>query len=81
MLKSESMFLEEVLARLTNGETVYIFDEYEEAVFKFVPIGGHVDAYIRRSQCREHQISWTSDIAFEARLGGQFITEQDYKKY
>ena len=75
------MFLEEVLAKLTNGETVYILNEYEEAVFKFVPTGGHVEAYIRRHRCREQQISWTSNVAFEAKLEGEFITSEEYKKY
>ncbi len=74
------MFIQEVLKRLDNGETVYIFDEYEEAVFKFMPTIPR-EVYIRRSRGREMKIGWDSDIAYEARLGGEFITKEKYSNY
>lgn len=74
------MFLEEVFNKLENGEIVYILDEYEEAVFKFMPTIPR-EVYVRRSRQREHNIDWTSNIAYEARLGGKFITAEEYKKF
>lgn len=74
------IFIQDVLKKLDDGETVYIYDEYEEAVFKFLPTTPR-EVYIRRSRSREMKIGWDSDIAYEARLGGEIITKEEYVKY
>lgn len=74
------IFIQEVLKKLDDGEIVYIYDDYEESVFRFMPTMPR-ESYIRKRGGREQAIDWSSDVAYEARLGGEFITEEQYRKY
>ena len=74
------MFLQDVLKKLDDGQYVYIIDEYEGAVFRFEPSTPRI-VYVKRKHSPERMIEWESDIAYEARLGGEFITQEEYYNY
>ena len=78
MLTLKSMRKDDTLLR--DG-VIYVLNEFEGAVFKFTGTGTGNYCEVRRSKQRPYKVECTTNIACEAYLGGDIITEEQYKKY
>lgn len=66
---------------LLRDEVVYVLDEFEGAVFKFTDTGKGNFCEVKFKGEQPYKVECTTNIAFEAYLGGEIITEEQYKKY
>lgn len=66
---------------LQKSESVYILDDYEEAVLRISPNSSLVKVYIKYRGCKETEISSNSEIASKIILAGTLINEDLYNQY
>lgn len=66
---------------LVNHKVMYIFDEYEEAVFEFTGTGKGNYCKIKFKGKQPYKVECITNIAFEALLGGKIITQEEYDNY
>lgn len=61
--------------------TTYIVDDFEGAAFRFTPLRGTYQVFIKWQGKREKQIDRTRPIVGDALLGGRVISENEYNVY
>lgn len=66
---------------LQKGESVYILDDYEEAVLRISPNSSVTKVYIKYRGCKEVEISSISEIASKIILAGEMIDNDLYNQY
>lgn len=67
--------LEKLQKNLLDGKTVFIHDDYENAVIKVQP---DETVFLKMKGKPEREISSTSKIVFDIELGGEFVDEDFY---
>jgi len=73
----------DLVNKLQRGETIYLLDGFENAVFRlfFDKKKGVTRSFIKRRGRSEEEISQSSKIVNEAIMGGQIITEKEYGQF
>lgn len=66
---------------LSRGSPVYLLDSFEGAVFHLYKEGGETIAKAKFKGEKEYLLDSTTKIVYEARLGGEIITEKEYLEY
>jgi len=66
---------------LVKNGVLYIYDDYEEAVFKFTGMGKGNYCEIKFRGEKPYKAECTTDIATQAYLGGEIITKEEYERY
>lgn len=64
---------------LEKNNVVYLYDEYEDAVFKFTGTGKGNYCTVKFRGKAPYQIECTTNLACEAFLGGDIITKEEYE--
>lgn len=68
--------------KFKRNETVYVYDDFEGIVFRFVPNDEkETICFAKRSGKNEYKIDWTTNLVMNARMGGEFITEKEYNEF
>lgn len=68
--------------KLTKGESVYLFDDFEVAAFRLtVRKDRSIAAFCKRKGQPEYNLAASTVLVTEARLTGREITEKDYMEY
>lgn len=77
------MYIEELSKKLVSGKPVFIEDEYEEAIVKFVydKDEKRTRTWIKRKGIAEHEIPQSEEIVLEIQLGGKEVDKDRYDKY
>ncbi|MGB4901257.1 MAG: hypothetical protein WBP00_10820 [Saprospiraceae bacterium] len=71
-----------IVQMLTNGSPpVYLLDSFEGAVFHLYQEGDETKATAKFKGGEEYSIDSTTKLVYEAMLGGELITEKEYKEY
>ncbi|MGI6572584.1 MAG: hypothetical protein ACOX19_04015 [Fermentimonas sp.] len=66
---------------LINYGALYIYDVFEDAVFKFTGMGNGNFCEIKFKGNEPYKAECTTDIATNAYLGGKIITKEEYERY
>lgn len=61
--------------------TTYIVDDFEGAAFRFTPLRGTYQVFIKWQGKREKQIDRTLKIVGDVLLGGRVISAEEYSSY
>jgi len=69
------------LETLEKGQKAYIYDEFEEAVFKFEPQSRGGGRYVKFKGKKEYKAKEGSKLVYEATLGGKLIDEKFYNEF
>ena len=60
---------------------MYLLDDFENAVFKFTDIGEGNYCTAKFKGEKEYRLLCTSNLAFEAFLSGNVISEKEYNEF
>lgn len=66
---------------LLKEGVLYLFDDFEGAVFKFTGTGKGNFCEVKFKGKQPYEVECTTNIACEAYLGGEIITKEQYDKY
>lgn len=66
---------------LSSGSAVYMCDDFEEVAIRLERGDGDTIAHLKHKGRPEIQVDRTAKIVFETKMGGRFITEQEYDQY
>lgn len=66
-------------ARFTTGEDVYFKYDFEDSAFRYE--GSTGDLFTKFRGERERAVETSTTLATDARLGGELITEEEYKLF
>lgn len=69
------------LDHLVKYGLLYVLDDFEGAVFKFTNTGEGSTVEVKFKGEEPYNVDFTTNIATEAFLGGDIITEEQYNKY
>jgi len=69
---------ETLRTKLHNGQNVYIFDEYEDAVIKLVPTDAYTKVFIKRANGKEKEMPGSNETIADIMLNGEEIEESFY---
>lgn len=67
--------------KLRNGQNVYIFDEYEDAVVKLIPMDEKTKVLLKRKTGKEKELPFHLDIVADIVLSGEEVDETFYSNY
>jgi hypothetical protein len=67
--------------KLLEKGIIFVQENFEGLAFKFTASEEGMTCEAKRSQERPYAIDPQSNLAFECLLGGDEITEEEYKKY
>jgi hypothetical protein len=67
--------------KLLEKRIIFVQENFEGLAFKFTASEEGMTCEAKRSQERPYAIDPQSNLAFECLLGGDEITEEEYKKY
>jgi SpoU rRNA methylase family enzyme len=67
--------------KLSAGKTVYILEDFYDAVIRLVPTDSNTISYIKHKGRREIEIDHTEDVVMQIKLGGTEITKEEYDRY
>ena len=71
----------ELYNKLQSGETVYLLDDFEEAVIRLYFDNGQTKSYIKHHGRNEIEITKSDDTVCDIILGGKEISKSEYDKY
>lgn len=66
---------------LAKNKIVYVYDSFEEAVFKFTELGKENFCSVKFKGVKPYKVGCTTNLAMEAYLGGKIISKEKYEKY
>jgi hypothetical protein len=75
---------EYISSKLFKNETVYLLNDYEDIVIKFVPNKRSVECFAKfkgKRKADEYKLERTTNLVLETELGGKIITEKEYDEY
>ncbi|ASM66412.1 hypothetical protein [Bacteroides caccae] len=72
---------QELYNKLQSGETVYLLDDFEEAVVRLYLDNGQTKSYIKHRGCNEIGIPQSNETVCDIILGGKEISKSEYDKY
>lgn len=67
-----------VVERLTNGETVYMKDDFYDAAIRLV---NGKESYLKHKGRNEIPVPHYNDTLCQIELGGEFISKDEYENY
>lgn len=69
--------------RLENDGIVYIYDDYEDAIVKFVSSksAGRMQTWIKRKGRQEREIPQSEPIVLDILMGGKEVNKKFYDDY
>lgn len=68
----------EIYELIDNGEIVYIKDEFLDVAIRLEPSG---NAFLKYKGKKEHEVDYSNETVFEARIGGDIISKAEYEAY
>ncbi len=66
---------------LTQKGVLYLYEDYEDAVFKFTGTGKGNYCTVKFRGKEPYQIECTTNLACQSFLGGDIITKEEYEKF
>lgn len=66
---------------LQKNNIVYLFDDYENAVFKFTKTGKGNACEVKFKNKKPYTLDCTTNLAMQALLGGEIITKEAYENF
>ncbi len=66
---------------LVKHGVLYIYDDYEDAVFKFTGTGKGNYCTVKFRGKEPYKIECATNLACQAFLGGDIITKKEYEKF
>ena len=71
------------IKKLENDGIVYIYDDYEDAIVKFVSskVAGNTQAWIKRKGREEREIPQSEPIVLDIMMGGKAVNKNFYDNY
>jgi hypothetical protein len=72
---------QELYNKLQSGETVYLLDDFEEAVVRLYLDNGQTKSYIKHRGRNEIGIPQSNETVCDIILGGKEISKSEYDKY
>ena len=69
--------------RLTKGEVVYLYDDYEDAIIKFMfnMSDNRTQTWIKRKGRQEREIPQSASIVLDIQMGGEEVDKKFYDNY
>ena len=67
--------------KLLKKGIIYVQDDFEELVLKFTSTHEGTTCEAKRSHEKPYDLDPKSNLAFECLIGGDEITEEQYRKY
>lgn len=69
--------------KLSKGQTVYLFDDFEGAMVKFTfdTKEQRTRTYLKRKGQKPVEVPQSSKTVFEIEMGGKEVTSEAYDKY
>ena len=71
----------ELYNKLQSGETVYLLDDFEEAVIRLYLDNGQTKSYIKHRGRNEIEIPQSNETVCYIILGGIEISKSEYDRY
>lgn len=71
----------ELYNKLQSGETVYLLDDFEEAVIRLYLDNGQTKSYIKHHRRNEIEIPQSNEAVCDIILGGKEISKSEYDRY
>lgn len=65
---------------IKNG-VLYVYDDYEDAVFKFTAMGEGNFCEVKFKGEKPYKVECTTNIATQSYLGGSIITKEEYEDF
>jgi hypothetical protein len=75
------MDLNALIFELKEGESLFIKDLFEELVVKITNNNGTLVSIAKRKGSLPYSIDFKSEIIYEARLGGELISKNEFLEY
>lgn len=71
----------ELYNKLQSGETIYLLDDFEEAVIRLHLDNGQTKSYIKHRGRNEIEIPQFNETVCNIILGGKEISKSEYDRY
>lgn len=71
----------ELYNKLQSGETIYLLDDFEEAVIRLHLDNGQTKSYIKHRGRNEIEIPQSNETVCNIILGGKEISKAEYDRY
>ncbi len=71
------------IKRIENDGIAYIYDDYEDAIIKFVSskVAEHTRTWIKRKGRKEREIPQSAPIVLDILMGGEEVDKKFYDNY
>ena len=66
---------------LEMNKTVYLYHDFEETVYKFIPQIDRTKSFAKFKGKEEFEISQSTKLVFEAKMGGEIVYREFYNNY
>ncbi len=73
--------LSAIQKELSNGKNVYLFDDFEQAVFRLVPTKDKTIAFAKFKGKKEYQLDQSTQLVYDAEMGGEIVSKEFYDKF
>lgn len=66
---------------LKMNKKVYLYDDFEQAVFKLIPEKDFIKAFAKFKGKKEYELSQSTKLVYEAKMGGEIVDKNFYDNY